>query len=136
MKPALAVMQAILGGKSRVKGREDEDIVTFPGKLPCVSNVSARPFESRAELKDLLARQCIETVQWWDSVKYLDQEQKVRRWIGIGPGKVGRNLVGKEVGMRGKDSVKGGGVWAITNPSEIEEALRGLEETESLIDDE
>jgi [acyl-carrier-protein] S-malonyltransferase len=111
-------------------------MVTWPGTVPCVSNVSARPFESKAELKDLLARQCLETVRWWDSIRYLDQEQKVRRWVGIGPGKVGRNLVGKEVGMRGKDSVKGGGVWAITDPSEIEEVLRGLEETEYLVDEE
>ncbi|KAH8887754.1 malonyl CoA-acyl carrier protein transacylase [Thozetella sp. PMI_491] len=135
MKPAVAVMQHILSGKSRVKGREGEDIITFPGDLPCISNVSARPFQSKSDLKELLARQCLETVQWWDSVKYLDQEQKVRRWVGIGPGKVGRNLVGKEVGMRGKDSVKGGGVWAITDPSEIEEVLRGLEETESFVDE-
>jgi len=136
MKPAVGVLKKILAGKSRVKGRENEDMVTFPGTLPCISNVSAQPFESKAELKDLLARQCLETVRWWDSIKYLDQEQKVRRWIGIGPGKVGRNLVGKEVGMRGKDTVKGGGVWAITDPSEIEEVLRGLEETESLVDEE
>lgn len=136
MKPAVAVMHNILARKSRVKGREDEDIVTYPGTLPCISNVSARPFESKEDLKDLLARGCLETVQWWDSIKYLDQEEKVRRWIGIGPGKVGRNLVGKEVGMRGKDTVKGGGVWAITDPSEIEEVLRGLEETESLVDEE
>ncbi|GAB1316265.1 [acyl-carrier-protein] S-malonyltransferase [Madurella fahalii] len=136
MKPAVSVMQNILAGKSRVPGREDMDIVTWPGTVPCVSNVTARPFESKAELKDLLARQCLETVQWWDSIRYLDQEQKVRRWVGIGPGKVGRNLVGKEVGMRGKDTVKGGGVWAITDPSEIEEVLRGLEETECLADEE
>jgi [acyl-carrier-protein] S-malonyltransferase len=56
--------------------------------------------------------------------------------VGIGPGKVGRNLVGMELGMRGKDSVKGGGVWAFTDPSEIEEVLRGLEETEYLVDEE
>jgi [acyl-carrier-protein] S-malonyltransferase len=136
MGPAVATMTTLLSGKSRVPGREEEDIVTFPGRLPCISNVSARPFESKADLKELLARQCLETVRWWDSIKYLDQEQKVRRWIGIGPGKVGRNLVGKEVGMRGKDSVKGGGVWAITDPSEIEEVLRGLEETESVVDEE
>ncbi|KAK3937902.1 acyl transferase/acyl hydrolase/lysophospholipase [Diplogelasinospora grovesii] len=136
MKPAVAVMQQILSGKSRVPGREGEDIVRYPGDIPCISNVSARPFESKAELKDLLARQCLETVRWWDSIKYLDQEEKVRRWVGIGPGKVGRNLVGKEVGMRGKDTVKGGGVWAITDPSEIEEVLKGLEETEGLLDEE
>jgi len=79
--------------------------------MPCVSNVSARPFTSKDDLKDLWARSCVETVRWWDSIKYLDQELKIRRWIGIGPGKVGRNLVGKEVGMRGRDVVKGGGVW-------------------------
>ncbi|KAM7199383.1 malonyl CoA-acyl carrier protein transacylase [Naviculisporaceae sp. PSN 640] len=136
MKPAVKVCHRILAGKSRVKGKENEEIIRFPGDVPCISNVTARPFESKAELKDLLARQCLETVRWWESIKYLDQEQKVRRWIGIGPGKVGRNLVGKEVGMRGKDTVKGGGVWAITDPSEIEEVLKGLEETEHLVDEE
>jgi [acyl-carrier-protein] S-malonyltransferase len=136
MKPAVSVMHTILAGTSRVPGREGEDIITWPGTVPCVSNVTARPFETKAELKDLLARQCLETVQWWDSIRYLDQEEKVRRWVGIGPGKVGRNLVGKEVGMRGKDTVKGGGVWAITDPTEIEEVLRGLEETEYLVDEE
>ncbi|KAI8966669.1 Mu homology domain-containing protein [Daldinia sp. FL1419] len=136
MRPAVTVMRELLSKKSRVKGREDKDVVTFPGRLQCVSNVSARPFESAADVKDLLARQCLETVRWWDSIKYLDQEQKVRRWIGIGPGKVGRNLVGKEVGMRGMDSVKGGGVWAITDPIEIEDVLKGLEKTELLQDEE
>ncbi|KAH6842531.1 acyl transferase/acyl hydrolase/lysophospholipase [Chaetomium sp. MPI-CAGE-AT-0009] len=136
MKPAVSVMQKVLAGTSRVKGREGEDIITWPGTVPCVSNVTARPFESKADVKDLLARQCLETVRWWDSIKYLDQEQQVRRWVGIGPGKVGRNLVGKEVGMRGKDTVKGGGVWAITDPTEIEEVFRGLEETEYLVDEE
>ncbi|KAK1828129.1 malonyl CoA-acyl carrier protein transacylase [Podospora conica] len=136
MKPAVGEMQRLLAGGSRVEGREGSDMIVFPGAIPCVSNVTARPFESQAELKDLLARQCLETVRWWDSIKYLDQEQKVRRWVGIGPGKVGRNLVGKEVGMRGKDVVKGGGVWAITDPSEIEEVLRGLEETENLVEEE
>ncbi|KAI8625730.1 Adaptor complexes medium subunit family-domain-containing protein [Xylariaceae sp. FL1651] len=135
MRPAVSVMRDLLSRKSRVKGREDRDVITFPGLVQCVSNVSARPFESAADVNDLLARQCLETVRWWDSIKYLDQEQKVRRWIGIGPGKVGRNLVGKEVGMRGVDTVKGGGVWAITDPIEIEEVLKGLEKTESLVEE-
>lgn len=135
MKPAAIAMKKMLEGKSRVKGREHEDLVTFPGVMQCISNVTARPFKSKEELKDLWARQAVETVQWWDSIKYLDQEQHVRRWIGIGPGKVGRNLVGKEVGMRGKDGVKGGGVWGITDPKEIEEVLRGLDETETSADD-
>lgn len=136
MKPAVTVMKSLLAKKSRVPGRENEDIITFPGLMPCISNVSARPFESKEQLKDLLARGCLETVRWWAAIKYLDQEEKVRRWVGIGPGKVGRNLVGKEVGMRGKDLVKGGGVWAITDPFEVEEVLKGLEETANILDDE
>ncbi|KAI0474366.1 Adaptor complexes medium subunit family-domain-containing protein [Xylaria cf. heliscus] len=136
MWPAYYVMRDLVSSKSRVRGREDKDIISFPGFVECVSNVSARPFGSAADVQELLARQCLETVRWWDSIKYLDQEQKVRRWIGIGPGKVGRNLVGKEVGMRGMDTVKGGGVWAITDPIEIDEVLKGLEKTESLIEEE
>lgn len=135
MKPAVSVMKTLLSKKSRVAGRENEDIVTFPGGIPCVSNISARPFRNKEELKDLLSRGCCETVRWWDSIRYLDQADRVRRWVGIGPGKVGRNLVGKEVGMRGKDAVKGGGVWAITDPSEVEDVLRGLEETEQVMSD-
>jgi [acyl-carrier-protein] S-malonyltransferase len=135
MKPAAKAMKTLLGGRSRVKGRENQDLVSFPGVMECISNVSARPFQNKEELKELWARQCVETVRWWDSIKYLDQEQQVRHWIGIGPGKVGRNLVGKEVGMRGKDSVKGGGVWGISDPKEIEEVLKALEETESSRDE-
>ncbi|KAL8711352.1 MAG: hypothetical protein Q9220_004249 [cf. Caloplaca sp. 1 TL-2023] len=122
MAPAAQAMRDLL----------DDTNISFPGLCPCISNVSSRPFQSVANLKDLLARQCVETVQWWNSIKYLDQEVGVRRWIGIGPGKVGRNLVGKEVGMRGSDTVRGGGVWGITHPRDVEELLRGLEETDGL----
>ncbi|KAG5959863.1 hypothetical protein E4U57_000440 [Claviceps arundinis] len=135
MKPAVSVMHDLLESRSRVPGREREDIINFPGNVPCISNVTARPFKNREQLKDLLARGCLETVRWWDSIRYLDQQEKVRRWVGIGPGKVGRNLVGKEVGMRGKDLVKGGGVWAITDPMDVEEVLRGLQETDGVVDE-
>ena len=123
------IMQPAQDAMHRFLRKPGEDIVTFPGSMPIISNVTARPFQSSDELKDLLARSCVETVLWWDSIKYLDQEAKVRRWIGIGPGKVGRNLVGKEVGMKG--AVKGGGVWGISSPREAEEAIKGLDATES-----
>ena len=100
--------------------------ITFPALFPCVSNVSARPFANAGQLRDLLSRQCVDTVRWWESIRWLDQEQAVRRWVGLGPGKVGRNLVGKEVGMRGADKVRGGGVWGISGPKEIEAVLRDL----------
>lgn len=106
--------------------------VKFPGLFPCVSNVAAVPFRSAEDLKDLLARQCVETVRWWDSIKYVDQEIGVRRWVGLGPGKVGRNLVGKEVGMKGADHIRGGGVWGVCDPRDAEEVMRGLEQTEGI----
>ena len=106
--------------------------IHYPGLFPCISNVSSRPFSSAKDLQDLLARQAVETIRWWDSIKFLDQELGVRRWVGIGPGKVGRNLVGKEVGMQGADVVRGGGVWGLSHPREVEGVLKGLEETEGL----
>jgi malonyl CoA-acyl carrier protein transacylase len=129
MRPAQDMMKRLLY-KERPDG---SDIITWPGRMPCVSNVTGRPFESKDQLKDLLARQCVETVNWWASVKYLHEQEKVKRYIGIGPGKVGRNLVGKEVGMNG--AVKGGGVWGITSPKEMEEVIKALDETEQADED-
>lgn len=122
MAPAAKMMREVL----------ENTQVNFPGVFPCISNVSARPFTEVGDLKDLLMRQCVETVRWWDSIRWLDQEKGVRRWIGLGPGKVGRNLVGKEVGMRGADSVRGGGVWGISEPKEVEAMLKGLDVTEGI----
>ncbi|KAF1922080.1 malonyl-CoA-acyl carrier protein-like protein transacylase [Ampelomyces quisqualis] len=129
MKPAQEAMQRILH-KEKPDG---SDMITWPGLMPCISNVSGKPFQDKEQLRNLLARSCVETVQWWKSVKYLHEDEKVRRYVGIGPGKVGRNLVGKEVGMKG--AVKGGGVWGITSPKEMEEVIRALEETETIEQD-
>lgn len=118
MSPAAAYMRTAVEGVD----------ITFPAIMPCISNVSALPFQSKEDLKNLLSRQCTDTVRWWDSIRYLHQERGVRRWIGLGPGKVGRNLVGKEVG---RVDTKGGGVWAICNPGEMEDILVALEQTES-----
>lgn len=122
MRPALDYMKRVLRDGS----------VNFPGHKPCISNVSALPFQSEEDLKNLLARQAVETVRWWDSVKYLDQQAGTKRWLGLGPGKVGRNLVGKEVG---RSVAKGGGVWAISDPKEVEATLRSLEETHTETED-
>ena len=127
MRPAAETMKKLLSQPSSTAPQED--IVTWPALMPAVSNVTARPFTSKEQLKDLLARQCIETVLWHDSIVYLHKEEQVKRWIGIGPGKVGRNLVGKEVGMKG--AVKGGGVWGISDPREVEMILKDLDKTES-----
>ena len=122
MMPARAVMANMMAKAN----------VVYPGKAECIMNVTGKTVSSAQEIKDLLTRQCVETVRWWDSIKFADQELGVRRWVGLGPGKVGRNLVGKEVGMKGKDTIKGGGVWGITNPIEVDDFLKGFEETEKI----
>ncbi|KAI5203618.1 FabD/lysophospholipase-like protein [Aureobasidium subglaciale] len=127
MLPAVHLMQKLLSAPGAI---------TFDKTtLPCISNVTALPFTSAEEVKDLVARSAAEPVLWHQSIQYLHQEQKVKRWIGIGPGKVGRNLVGKEVGMKGVD-IKGGGVLALTDPKELDEFMRALEDTEKAVEDE
>lgn len=131
MDPAAELMSKLLSQPSYEE--PNKEMLVWPGTMPCVSNVTARPFTSKEQLKDLLARQCVETVLWHHSIVYLHQEEKVRRWIGIGPGKVGRNLVGKEVGMKG--AVKGGGVWGISDPKDVESILADLDSTEGAHED-
>lgn len=118
MLPAAAYMREAL----------EQTNISFSGSIPCISNVSGLPFESKEDIKNLLSRQCVETVKWWDSIRYLDQEQGVKCWIGIGPGRVGRNLVGKEVG---KVKFTGGGVWAICNPQDLKDFMAVLDQTEA-----
>ncbi|OJJ49503.1 hypothetical protein ASPZODRAFT_59014 [Penicilliopsis zonata CBS 506.65] len=99
--------------------------ITYPKQIACISNVSGLPFKSETDIKDLLSQQCISTVRWWDSIKFLDRERGIRSWIGLGPGKVGRNLVGKEVG---RVQTKGDGVWAICAPQDVEDVLLALDQ--------
>lgn len=133
MQPAADLMHKLLDQPSMSTSAQGEDIIMWPGKMECVSNITSLPFESKEQLKYCLAQQCVETVRWHDSIVYLHQQQKVRRWIGIGPGKVGRNLVGKEVGMKG--AVKGGGVWGVSDPRELEPFLHDFIKTATMHED-
>lgn len=117
MRPAFEYMKSVM----------TPEVVRWPGHMPCISNVTGLPFDSADNLRKNLSRQAIDTVLWWDSIKYLHEQAGTKRWLGLGPGKVGRNLVSKEVGRSG---AKGGGVWSISEPREVEESLKGLDETE------
>ncbi|KAG9843875.1 FabD/lysophospholipase-like protein, partial [Aureobasidium melanogenum] len=126
MQPTVDLMQKLL--------RQPNAVTFDDSTLPCISNITAKPFSSAEELIDLVARSAAEPVLWHQSIVYLHQQEKVKRWIGIGPGKVGRNLVGKEVGMKGI-GVKGGGVLALTDPKELEEFMKALEDTDKAVDE-
>ena len=56
-------------------------------KVPVVSNVTARPAASVAEIKDLLVRQVVSPVRWRDSMQWLIA-QGFTQFIELGPGNV------------------------------------------------
>jgi [acyl-carrier-protein] S-malonyltransferase len=70
-------------------------------KVPVVSNVTARPAASVAEIKDLLVRQVTSPVRWNESMQWL-VAQGFTRFIELGPGNVLSGLmkrINKDVEM-------------------------------------
>jgi [acyl-carrier-protein] S-malonyltransferase len=70
-------------------------------RVPVVSNVTARPGSSEAEIKDLLVRQVTSSVRWTESMQWL-VAQGFTRFIELGPGGVLAGLmkrINKDVEM-------------------------------------
>ncbi|MBW4837971.1 MAG: ACP S-malonyltransferase [Paenibacillaceae bacterium] len=63
-------------------------------EIPVVANVTARPVQHGAEIKDLLVRQVYSPVLWEDSVGWL-LSQGVDTFVEIGPGSVLTGLIKK-----------------------------------------
>ena len=66
----------------------------------------------------LVEQQTVRRVKWYESVLYLNDRCGVKRWLGIGPGNVGRNLIGKELGMNK--------VWELSSMKELDGVLEML----------
>lgn len=93
--------------------------LSLPAKIPVISNVTAREFPNDAEeLKVLVEQQTVRRVKWYESVLYLNDHCGVKRWLGIGPGSVGRNLIGRELGMNK--------VWGLSSVKELDGVLKML----------
>jgi [acyl-carrier-protein] S-malonyltransferase len=87
-------MKKILDGSM---GREIQ--ISWPPKVPVVSNITARPFESVDEVKSNIVNTLVETVHWSDSLKYV-QSQGVQQVLSIGPGKIGKNSENELPGVK------------------------------------
>jgi [acyl-carrier-protein] S-malonyltransferase len=74
------------GAKVKVRAELDK-LAMQPPRVPVVSNVTARPGHSVAEIKDLLVRQVTSPVRWSDSMQWLIA-QGFTRFIEFGPGGV------------------------------------------------
>lgn len=75
----------------------------LPPLIPLISNVTAEPLPKDDEsfCKRAIARQCTETVRWYESLETC-KELGVTRYLSIGPSMVARKLVEASVG---KDKV-------------------------------
>jgi malonyl CoA-acyl carrier protein transacylase len=74
-------------------GAHLQGIALAEPRVPVVSNVTGRPYES-ARLRETLARQIGESVRWLDSVLYM-LDQGATDFEEVGPGTVLTGLVGK-----------------------------------------
>jgi len=90
--------------------------LALPPRIQVISNVTAREFPNdEAQIKHLVTEQTVRRVRWYESVLYLNDRCGVKRWLGIGPGNVGRNLIGREMGMEK--------VWGLSSVSELDGVL-------------
>jgi len=93
--------------------------LSLPAQIPVISNVTAREFPNNEQkLRHLVEEQTVRRVKWYESVLYLHDHCGVKRWLGIGPGNVGRNLIGKELGMNK--------VWGLSSVNELDAVLEML----------
>lgn len=71
----------------------------LPPLIPLISNVTARPLPLNDEeyCKRAIARQCTETVRWYESLETC-RELGVERYLSIGPSMIARKLVEASVG--------------------------------------
>ncbi len=60
--------------------------------IPVISNVTGKPHENPESIRQLMVRQITDSVQWVESIAYL-QGQGVGRYIECGPGRVLSGLI-------------------------------------------
>lgn len=68
--------------------------------LPVLANVTGKPHEGPAEIKDAMLRQITGSVRWLDCVKWF-MEQGAEEYVECGPGKVLSGLI-KRIDKQGK----------------------------------
>lgn len=83
MKPASEKMEQVL-----------QPVTVSDMNIPVIANVTAKPYASSAEIKELLTAQIHSPVRWTDTIRYL-VDQGVDTFIEAGPGKVLAGLVKK-----------------------------------------
>lgn len=104
MKPAAEAMAAALSKANIASPR-----------APIVANVTARPTESPAEIRDLLVKQVTGRVRWTESVAYMAGEGG-DKFIEVGTGKVLAGLI--------KRIAKDASIISLGEPGDVESFLK------------
>jgi [acyl-carrier-protein] S-malonyltransferase len=86
---------AVAGAAPALHGALDAAEIVLP-KVPVISNVTARPYRSPEEIKDLLVAQLTSRVRWRESLEHL-YSQGVRDFEDFGPGRVVAGLAQRVV---------------------------------------
>ena len=68
------------------------DVDIKPPGMPAMSNVTARPYEDPAEIRDLLIAQVHSPVRWRESIEWM-WGAGVRDFVDLGPGRILASLV-------------------------------------------
>ncbi len=71
-----------------------EEATITDARIPVVANVTARPVQEAAAIRELLYRQVAAPVRWEETVRWL-LDQGVRTFVEIGPGSVLSGLIRK-----------------------------------------
>jgi [acyl-carrier-protein] S-malonyltransferase len=87
-----AFHSSFMKGASQRLAEELGKITIRDNKIPVISNVTAQPVMSVAEIKDCLIKQVSSSVLWEDSMRYICA-QGVTEFIEFGPGKVLKGLL-------------------------------------------
>ena len=93
-----------------------DEIPVRDARCPIISNVSAEPVRTAAEIKNALARQLLSAVRWERSMRFLATAGA--RFVEMGSGAVLRGLLR----TLDRDLVS----WNVEDPATLESALAGL----------
>lgn len=113
--PVSAPFHSELMSEAAKKLQRDFEIVNVDAlRIPVVSNVTGKPYESIDDVKKLLIEQITKPVRWVECVRYM-HDNGVKYYVEIGPGKVLSGLI--------KRIYENVNVYAMEHPSEIDSFL-------------
>ena len=86
---------AVAGAAPKLRAALDATDIAIP-RVPVISNVTARPYRSPEEIRELLIAQLTSRVRWRESLEHL-HSQGVRAFEDFGPGRVVAGLAQRVV---------------------------------------